>query len=120
MLRAMTGRPPHLLLSSVALIACTLMASAAEATESACRLEPLAAGIVVSVVDGRSFLLDDGREVRLAGLQVPALAVPGDKDDVAGRAAKAALESLLAGQAVTLKALKPVSDVMAACWLMPS
>lgn len=110
MLRGMTGRPPRSLLRSLTLIACTLMAAGAQAAESACRLEPLGAGIVVSVIDGRSFLLDDGREVRLAGLHVPLLARPGDQDDSAGRAAKAALESLLAGQAVTLKAPKPTSD----------
>jgi hypothetical protein len=66
MLRAMTGRLPRLLLPSVALIACALIANATQAAESACRLEPLSAGVVV--VEGRSFLLDDGREVRLAGL----------------------------------------------------
>ena len=87
-----------------------VMTGAAQAAEPTCPLEPLGSGMVVSVVDGRSFLLDDGREVRLAGLQIPALARPGDKDDGAGRAAKAALESLLAGQTVTLKAPKPVSD----------
>ena len=110
MLRAMIGRPPRSFLGFLALIASTLMAAAAQAAESACPLEPLGTGIVVSVVDGRSFLLDDGREVRLAGLQVPLLARAGDKEDIAGRAAKAALESLLAGQAVTLKAPKPASD----------
>lgn len=106
----MTGRLPRLLLRSLALIAGTLIANAAPAADTVCRLEPLGTGIVVAVVDGRSFLLDDGREVRLAGLHVPLLARAGDKDDVAGRAAKAALESLLAGQAVTLKAPKPASD----------
>ena len=90
MLRAMTGRLPRHLLRSLTLIACTLTTGAAQGAESACRLEPLGSGMVVSVVDGRSFLLDDGREVRLAGLQIPALARPGDKDDIAGRAAKAA------------------------------
>jgi endonuclease YncB( thermonuclease family) len=110
MLRAMTGRPPRSLPQSVALIACALTLIAAQAADTACRLESLGAGIVVSVIDGRSFLLDDGREVRLAGLQVPLPARAGDKDDIAGRAAKAALESLLAGQAVTLKAPKSASD----------
>ena len=115
MLRAMTGRPSYLFLRFAArvpltLIASTLIVGAAQAAESACTLAPLGAGIVVSVLDGRSFLLDDGREVRLAGLHVPLLARAGDKDEIAGRAAKAALESLLAGQAVTLKAPKAASD----------
>jgi hypothetical protein len=73
MLRAMIGRPPRLLLRSAALLACTLTLGAAQAAESVCRLEPLGTSIVVSVLDGRSFLLDDGREVRLAGLHVPLL-----------------------------------------------
>ena len=92
------------------LIACTLTTGAARTAEAPCPLEPIGSGSVVSVVDGRSFLLDDGREVRLAGLQIPAPARAGDKDDSVGRAAKAALESLLAGQVVTLKAPKPASD----------
>ena len=105
----MTGRPSRSLLRSVTLIACTLITGGAQAAD-ACRLEPLGGGNVVAVVDGRGFLLDDGREVRLSGLQVPLLARAGDKDDSAGRAAKAALESLLAARGVTLKAPKPVSD----------
>ena len=106
----MTGRPLHLLFRSVTLIACTLIAEAARTAEAPCPLEPIGGGSVVSVVDGRSFLLDDGREVRLAGLQIPTPARAGDTDDSAGRAAKAALESFLAGQLVTLKAPKPASD----------
>ena len=106
----MTGRLPRHLLRSLMLIACTLTTGAARTAETPCPLEPISSGSVVSVVDGRSFLLDDGREVRLAGLQIPAPAGAGDKDDSVGRAAKAALESLLAGQAVTLKAPKPASD----------
>ena len=106
----MTGRLPSKLLPPVALIACALIAGAARAAETACPLQPLGSGSVVSVLDGRSFLIDDGREVRLAGLQIPAPARAGDKDDRADRAAKAALESLLGGQVVTLKAPKPVSD----------
>ena len=106
----MTGRLPRHLLPSLMLIACTLTTGAAQTAESPCPLEPIGSGSVVSVVDGRSFLLDDGREVRLAGLQIPAPASAGDKDDSAGQAAKAALESLLAGQVVTLKAPKLASD----------
>lgn len=41
--------------------------------ESACRGEPAAAGEVRSVIDGRSFVLADGREIRLAGIEVPLL-----------------------------------------------
>src|SRR5689334_8075822 len=38
---------------------------------SACRLEPFAAGQVAAVLDGRSFRLTDGREVRIYGIDVP-------------------------------------------------
>ena len=40
---------------------------------SACRFEVVGAGKVAKVLDGRSFLLEDGREVRLAAVEVPAL-----------------------------------------------
>jgi hypothetical protein len=50
-------------------------------------------------VDGRTFRLRDGRQVRLAGIEVPP-----------GAAAKEALEALLAGRLVVLKRLAPASD----------
>jgi endonuclease YncB( thermonuclease family) len=55
------------------------------------------AAAVARVIDGRSFVLADGREVRLAGIET-VLAVPGDEDEArvaAAQAAKAALETLL-------------------------
>src|SRR5262245_57997145 len=39
--------------------------------QPSCRLESLGSGQVRQVTDGRTFLLDDGREVRLAGIEVP-------------------------------------------------
>jgi endonuclease YncB( thermonuclease family) len=53
-----------------------LAASLADADPSrgqapACRLDTLGSGDVRAVTDGRTFLLDDGREVRLAGIEVP-------------------------------------------------
>ncbi len=59
---------------------------------------------VARVVDGRSFLLADGREVRLAAIETP-LAVPGDEDEArvqAALAAKTALETLLLRREVNL------------------
>jgi len=59
---------------------------------------------VARVIDGRSFLLADGREVRLAAIETP-LAVPGDEDEArvqAALAAKAALETLLLHREVNL------------------
>src|SRR5712691_8030639 len=39
------------------------------AAATACRFEPAGEGTVSGVVDGRSFVLTDGREIRLAGLE---------------------------------------------------
>jgi endonuclease YncB( thermonuclease family) len=62
---------------------------------------------VARVIDGRSFLLADGREVRLAAIETP-LAVPGDEDEArvqAALAARTALETLLLGREVDLSVL---------------
>src|SRR5215469_15612667 len=61
-------------------------------------------GEVVRVVDGRSFVLADGREVRLAAIET-LLPVPGDEDEArvaAAFAAKAALEALLLDHDINL------------------
>ncbi len=61
------------------------------------------------VIDGRSFLLADGREVRLAAIETP-LAVPGDEDETrvqAALAAKTALETLLLHRDVHLLSSGP-------------
>ena len=63
-----------------------------------CKLTTVATGTVASVVDGRTLVLDDGREVRLAAVEV---APPNES---AGAAAKAALEALTAGQTIELRA----------------
>ncbi len=60
------------------------------------------AGRVAKIVDGRSFMLDDGREIRLAGLEVPAESGPDG--------ARTALEALLAGQMVALRRAEPEAD----------
>ena len=59
---------------------------------------------VARVIDGRSFLLADGREVRLAAIET-LLPVPGDQDEVrvqAALTAKTALEALLLPHEVEL------------------
>ena len=90
---------------------------------SACRLEPFAAGQVAAVLDGRSFRLTDGREVRLYGIDVPPMPGP-DRPRVSagnsetalpprtdgGLAAAAALAALIGENEVTLKHLRPASD----------
>src|SRR5262245_50459883 len=62
---------------------------------STCRPVPVAAANAASVSDGRTFVLDDGREVRLAGIETPAA-------DVAAAQAKERLHMLVAGKAVML------------------
>ena len=63
----------------------------------ACRFDILGAGTVAKVVDGRSFVLEDGREVRIAGIEIPSPPAP------SGAAAKAALEAILLGRSVELR-----------------
>jgi len=70
----------------------------------ACSGETIAQGSVSRVVDGRTFVLDDGREVRLAAIEVPPLALPQESNPAPGGAAAAdALTALLSGAQVTIK-----------------
>jgi endonuclease YncB( thermonuclease family) len=77
--------------------------------QSNCRLEVAGTGRVRSVTDGRSFVLDDGREIRLAGIEVPLPPAPGatgaraEADLAAGRAARAALAAILSERMVELR-----------------
>jgi endonuclease YncB( thermonuclease family) len=71
---------------------------------SRCGAGPLPAGRVTRVVDGRSFVLDDGREVRLASLDTPPATSP------TGQAAEAALTALLAGENVLLRGATVAPD----------
>ena len=77
--------------------------------EAGCAFEAAGAGRVRSVTDGRSFMLDDGREIRLSGIEVPlppAAAERGDRAEVdrgAGEAARAALAELIAGREIALR-----------------
>lgn len=63
------------------------------ASAAGCRLAPQGAGRVVEIVDARSFRLEDGREVRLSGIEV----FPERR-----ASAVAALTALIAGREVTL------------------
>jgi endonuclease YncB( thermonuclease family) len=99
-----------------------------------CDLETVASGTVATVSDGRTFVLDDGREVRLPAVEIPTLAPapapsPAPTDSAtapsataeppqpaqtppsdADAAAAAALRSLVAGRHVALRASKLVTD----------
>jgi hypothetical protein len=52
--------------------ACWWNASAEDALRGAgCGGETLVQGVAGRMLDGRTFVLDDGREIRLAGIEVP-------------------------------------------------
>jgi endonuclease YncB( thermonuclease family) len=77
-------------------------ATAAQAADKpACNPAILGAAQVQGVIDGRTVQLTDGREVRLAGIEVP------QKQD---GAAKAALETLVSGRDIALLRLGADSD----------
>ena len=70
-----------------------------------CKGAIIGSGTVATVVDGRSFVLDDGREIRLAGIEVPLPPLPGESGPAAaaGSSARAALESMVAGRRLELR-----------------
>ena len=71
----------------------------------ACGGDEIARGSAHRILDGRTFLLDDGREVRLAAIEVPPVP-PTEELGAApsgGAAAKDALAGLLAGRQVVLR-----------------
>jgi endonuclease YncB( thermonuclease family) len=82
--------------AAIALCGIVLVAVAAgPAIAAGCAFEPQGEGRVAAVVDARSFRLEDGREVRLAGIE-PAVSVKTN----ANRAA--ALAAIVTGRQVTL------------------
>lgn len=90
-------------------IVAVLISSAAPAARAddalfRCGTDATSEGRVVQVTDGRSFVLDDGREIRLAAIEVP----PGA--DAAGQAAQAALTALIAGRTLALRRADPAPD----------
>jgi endonuclease YncB( thermonuclease family) len=72
-----------------------LLSAGTSAMSAGCAFEPQGEGRVAAVIDARTFRLDDGREVRLAGI-VPALS---DRTKTAGTAA---LSAIISGRDVTL------------------
>ena len=75
-----------------------------------CGGDEIARGTVGKILDGRTFVVDDGREVRLAAIEVAPLAGPQDRADGAGHAAAAALGALAAGDQVLLRRAENGSD----------
>jgi endonuclease YncB( thermonuclease family) len=80
--------------------------------DPSCRIERLGSGTVRQVLDGRSFALDDGRTIRLPGIEAPLPPNPGETGAraQAGSAARAALEAILAGEEVELRARAATLD----------
>jgi len=80
-----------------------------------CGGEVLAHGTAREIIDGRTFVLNDGREVRLAGIEVPPvppLPPPPQQSGAApgGPAAKETLAALLKGAEVVLRRADAPSD----------
>ncbi|HWP27306.1 MAG TPA: thermonuclease family protein [Xanthobacteraceae bacterium] len=77
-----------------------------------CELELIGTGKVRRILDGRTIQLEIGQQLRLAAIEVPSLPLPRDTGPQAraALAAKAALESLVAGRTVMLKKHGPDAD----------
>jgi endonuclease YncB( thermonuclease family) len=75
----------------------------------ACGGEIVAHATVNRVIDGRTFVLSDGHEVRLAAIEVPPLPLPSQSPSATGTstregvAAKAALDALIGGDDILLR-----------------
>ena len=87
--------------AAVACVFAAALPSLAHAQDRGCTSQPAVAATVKSVSDGRSFILADGREVRLAAIEVPRAVTS---------AATAALTARMAGRDVMLRPLDPASD----------
>jgi endonuclease YncB( thermonuclease family) len=82
------------------------------AATSPCEGETIGSGTVQTILDGRTFVLADGRQIRLAGIEVPGPR-PADAVDpraYGGDAAKSALAALVAGQEILLMGPGASSD----------
>jgi endonuclease YncB( thermonuclease family) len=79
-----------------------MAATAGPVHAAGCAFEPQGEGRVAAVIDARTFRLQDGREIRLAGIE------PAATEKVAVEAARAdpasALATIIAGRDVTLRA----------------
>jgi endonuclease YncB( thermonuclease family) len=78
-------------------------AAASPAIAAGCSFEPQGEGRVAAVLDARSFRLEDGREVRLAGIE----SIASEKTN-ANRAS--ALSAIIAGREVTLRGQDDTPD----------
>jgi endonuclease YncB( thermonuclease family) len=100
-----------LLCASLALSAALLVAVFVTPAHAAgCAFEPQGEGRVAAVTDARGFRLEDGREIRLAGIE-PASSAAGGKDRAAAQKDRtAALAAIVAGREVTLRGQDDAPD----------
>jgi endonuclease YncB( thermonuclease family) len=77
----------------------------------ACGGNEVARGTVSRIVDGRTFVLDDGREIRLAAIEVPSMSPPSNASEAAdGKASAVALNALAGADRVVLRSAEIASD----------
>jgi endonuclease YncB( thermonuclease family) len=110
------------LIAGAVALATPVHAAARRASAPAvCQRETVATGTVKAIIDGRGFVLTDGREIRLAGIEVPPLPATSAPIDAAATAAASgardpavaaanALTALVANREVILQAPKLVTD----------
>jgi endonuclease YncB( thermonuclease family) len=84
---------------AIAAVGGCVSASAQQPAMPPCGGAEFTRGTVSHVIDGNTFALDDGREVRLAAIDVPPL----DASTPGGAAAKATLDALVNGDQVVLR-----------------
>jgi endonuclease YncB( thermonuclease family) len=83
----------------------------AQPAAATCRLDDIGSGTVRQVTDGRTFTLDDGREVRLAAIETPSPEADGLPQSSSAARAREALEGLISGKTVILQRLgSPAAD----------
>jgi endonuclease YncB( thermonuclease family) len=82
------------------------MAQEQPSVAPACGGDVIARGVAKRVIDGRTFALDDGREVRLAAVEV----LPFESGAGPGAAAKAALDALIGGDDIVLRRADTATD----------
>lgn len=104
MVNAVLAGPAVFRTSLIHLVALAALSSAAVAAMACEQLRMAPGGIVTSVTDGDTLILDDGRVVRLIGIQAPKL--PLDRPDFVtwplAPEAKAALQAIALNQTVRL------------------
>ncbi len=103
----MTSKPYSSLPAAGLVLAFALTGARADtAPVSDCARGDVIIGEADRVIDGKSFLFDDGREVLLAGIETPATASPGEAAPSSlAMIAKSSLEALARHRKVTLRSV---------------